>query len=111
MNGVFGWILSLTRAVGHTTAACGNETDREPVVVFPTTRQAVQASLDHGARTMSMQEHERLLGDPRPVIFDVESVKMIVQAYEGEIRRLRDRAEQDRKTIRARVVRALDSLL
>jgi len=89
---MYKWILrGITRRAGHTTAAAG-KSDRAVIVVEPTERQAEDVRRRFGVDAVSLVNAEAcLIGNGRPVVFDVETVREIVGCYEGlldEIKKL-----------------------
>lgn len=89
---MYDWILTdLARGVGHSTAAAGQHSPNT-VVVTPTMMQGKQLEREFGVKTASLVQATNgfFLDRPVSVVFDTETVKVIVQSYEDQLTKLRE---------------------
>lgn len=89
---MFDWIVhDLMRGVGHSTSAAGKHST-DTVVVTPTKMQGRHMEREHGVKTASLLQGANgfFRGRPVPVVFDTETVKLIVRSYEDKLTKLRE---------------------
>lgn len=89
---MYDWILTdLARQVGHSEAAAGLRRASTRVITT-TKKQGKQLEKRFGVKTASLLQGADgfFRGRPVPVVFDTETVKVIVQSYEDQLAKLRE---------------------
>ena len=98
---MFDWIHNIPRAAGHTTAAA----ESGAIVVCPTLRQKQQVlRMCGGAKAVAFLEVDGEVEHVRrkftgPVVFDVNTVQIMVSCMNDEIDRLNAKLENVRRAV------------
>lgn len=89
---MYDWILTdLFRCAGHSTSAAGKHSPNT-VVVTTTRKQGIHLERRFDVKTASLRQGADgfFRGRPVPVVFDTETVQVIVQSYEDQLTKLRE---------------------
>lgn len=95
----YAFLKTLPRGVGHTTAALGlRPVDR--ILIVGSQREASMLQRQHSVTCMTPDRMIQLHGgDQRPLVMDIEAVRIMAGEYEEELARVQSKLDKIRDVL------------
>ena len=92
----YGFLQHLSRGVGHTFAACASGDRVDRLLITFDQREADRLRREYGERNaVSLgRANDAVMGSRKPVVMDIEAVRVMQQDYQNEVDRLRHQLQR-----------------